>query len=80
MKVSEWAFDRVTEAFDKVAKDEAKELSIVQEIMVRSTEYLQRTIAPAWEQGGVAMSYLCPHCNSFPMEDYVLVCLWVKRA
>ena len=22
-------------------------------------------------QGGVTMSYLCPHCNSFPLEDYV---------
>ena len=30
-KVSEWAFDRIKEAFEKVAKDEAKKLSTVQE-------------------------------------------------
>ena len=26
MKVSEWAFDRIKEAFEKVAKDEARKL------------------------------------------------------
>ena len=28
-------------------------------------------IDPAGGQGGVKMSYLCPHCNSCPLEDYV---------
>ena len=59
------------EAFEKVAKDEARKLSIVQEIMIRSTDYLRRIIAPAGRQGGVTMSDLCPHCNRFPMKDYV---------
>ena len=58
-------------AFEKVAKDKARKLSIVQEIMIRSTDYLRRIVASAGEQGGVTMSYLCPHCNSFPTEDYV---------
>ena len=43
-------------------KDEARKLSTVQEIMLRSTDYLRRIIAPAGGQGGVTMSYLCPHC------------------
>ena len=46
-------------------------MSTVQEIMLRSTDYLWRIIAPVGGQGGVTMSYLCPHCNSFPLEDYV---------
>ena len=71
MKVSEWAFDRTMEAFEKVAKDESRKLSTVQEIIITSTDCLRRIIAPAGRQGGVTMSYLCPHCNSFPMEDYV---------
>ena len=71
VKATEWAFDIIKEAFEKVAKDEARKLSAVQEIMLRSTDYLRRTIAPVGGQGGVAMSYLCPHCNSFPMEDFV---------
>ena len=33
VKVTEWAFDRIKEAFEKVAKDEARKLSTVQEIM-----------------------------------------------
>ena len=33
--------------------------------MLRSTDYLRRIIAPAGGQGGVTLSYVCPHCNSF---------------
>ena len=69
-KATEWAFDRIQEAFEKVAKDEARKLSTIQEIMIRSTAHLRRIIAPAGEEGGVTMSYLCPHCDSFPMKDH----------
>ena len=71
VKATEWAFDRINEVFEQVAKDEARKLSTVQENMIRSTDYLRRIIAPAGEQGGVTVSFLCPHCNSFPMEDNV---------
>ena len=71
MKASEWAFDRIKEAFEKVAQDEAEKVSIVQEIMLRNKDHLRRIIAPVGGQGEVTMSYLCPHCNSFPWEDYV---------
>ena len=50
---------------------EARKVSIVEEIMFKSTDYLRRIIAPVGGHGGVAMSYLCPHCNSFPLEDFV---------
>ena len=46
VKATEWAFDRIKEAFEQVAQDEERKLSIVQEIMIRSTDYLRRTIAP----------------------------------
>ena len=42
MKASEWAFDRIKEAFELVAKDETEKMSIV--IMLRSTDYLRRII------------------------------------
>ena len=54
-----------------MAQDEAREVSIVQEIMLKSTDYLRRIIAQVGGQGGVTVSYLCPNCNSFPLEDYV---------
>ena len=47
VEVTEWTFDRIKDAFEKVAKDEARKLSTVQEIMIRSTDYLRRKIAPA---------------------------------
>ena len=71
MKASEWAFDRIKEASEQVAQDEAEKVSSVQEIMLRSTDHLRLIIAPVGGQGGVTMSYLCPHCNSFPLEDYM---------
>ena len=59
VKGTEWPFDRIKEAFEKVAKDEGRKLSTVQKIMIRSTDYLRRIIALAGGgQGGVAMSYL----------------------
>ena len=53
------------------ASEEAEKVSIVQEIMLKSTDYLRRIIAPVGGHGRVTMSYLCPHCNSFPSEEYV---------
>ena len=69
VKATEWAFHRIKEAFEQVAQDEARKMSIVQEIMIRSTDYLRRIIAPVGGQGGVSMSYLFPHCNRFSFED-----------
>ena len=40
MTATEWAFDRKKESFEKVAKEEAKKLSTVQEIMTTSTDSL----------------------------------------
>ena len=34
VKTTEWSFDRMKEAFEQVAQDEARNLSIVQEIMI----------------------------------------------
>ena len=34
MKASDWAFDRIKEAFDLVAQDDAEKMSIVQQIML----------------------------------------------
>ena len=76
MKASEWAFDRIQEAFDLVAKDEARKVSVVQEITFKSTDNLRRIIAPVGGQGGVILFYLCPNCNSCPLEDYVW---WFSR-
>ena len=58
---------------------EVEKMSIVQEIMLKSTDYLRRIMAPSGGQGGVTMPCSCPNCNSFPIERLHLVGLWVKR-
>ena len=42
MKASGWAFDKIKEAFELVAQDETEKMSIVQEIMLRSTDFRRR--------------------------------------
>ena len=71
MKASVWAFDRIKEAFELIAQDEAEKMSIVQKTVLRSTDCLRRTIAPFGALGGVTMSYLCPNSTIFPLEDDV---------
>ena len=54
-----------------MAKDEAESLNMVQGIVLKNTDFLRRIIAPAGGQGGVTLSYLCPRCNSFSLENYI---------
>ena len=32
--------------------------------------FLRRIIAPVSAVGGVTLSFVCPHCRLFPLEDY----------
>ena len=57
------------------SKGRGNKVSVVQELLFKSTDYLRRIIAPVGGQGGVTMSYLCPNCTGFPLEDYVC---WVS--
>ena len=70
-KSSEWTFEGIREAYEKVAKDEIGRLGIVQEILRKSTDFLRRIIAAVDGMAGVTLSYVCPHCNSFRLEDYM---------
>ena len=68
VSAKEWAFERIREAFEKVAKDEAGSLIFAQGIILKSTDFLRRIIAAARGHEGVTLTYLCPHCNCFPLE------------
>ena len=70
-KLCEWTFERIREAYEKVAMDDIDRLSIAQEILRKSSDFLRRSIAPVDGMGGVNMSYVCPHCNCFPLDDYI---------
>ena len=61
---------RIREASEKVAKDGIGRLGIVQEILRKSTDFLLPVIAPVGGMG-VTLSYVCPHCNCFPLDDYI---------
>ena len=46
-------------------------MSIAQDILRKSTDVLRRIIAPVDGMGGVTLSYVCPQCSCFPLEDYI---------
>ena len=68
---SEWAFSKVKESYDKVAMEDAGGLSIAQDILRESTDFLRRIIVPAPASRGVTLSRVCPHCRCLPLEDYL---------
>ena len=69
-KLCEWTKERLQEAYDKVALEDVGRLCIAQDMLRRSTDFLRRIVAPVGEMGGVTLSYVCPHCSCFLLDDY----------
>ena len=78
MKASEWAFDRIKEAFEKVAQDEAEKVSIVQEIMLISTDYLRPIIAPVEGQSQCLETWIIAR-SSVSSQSNLTLSLVVKH-
>ena len=71
-KATEWAADRIQVAFEKVAKDEARKLSTVQEIMHDMKHRFFCGASSHQQEGKEALRcHICAYCNRFPMENYV---------
>ena len=74
MKALGWAFDRVKEAFDWVAKDEVEKMSIVQEIMFKSTVFAANHCA-RWRTRRSHNVVPVPKLQQFPFGRLRLVVL-----
>ena len=70
-----WTMAKLTESYCQAKHDDEKCRSIVQQIMQRSTDFRRRFIVSVEGQGGVTLSYVCPHCHRHPREDYIW---WVQ--
>ena len=70
-QLCEWTIERLQEAYDKVALEDIGRLSIAEDILRKSMDFLRRIIAPVDGMGGVTLSCVCPHCNSFSLDDYI---------
>ena len=62
--------ERLQETHDKVTMEDISRLSIAEENVRKSTDFLRRIVAPVCGMGGVTLSFVCPHCNCFPLDDY----------
>ena len=79
MKASEWAFDRIKEAFEKVAQDEAEKVRIVQEIVFEKHGLLAAHHRASWRTRRSHNVLLVPALQQFPIVRLRLVGLWVKN-
>ena len=71
-KLCEWTLERLQETCDKVvALEVIGRLSIAQDILRKSTDFLRRSCAPVDGMGGVTLSHVCPHRNFFPLDDHM---------
>ena len=66
-----WTFERLQEAYDNVVVEDIGRLSIAQQNLRKSTDFLRRIVAPMSAMGGVTLSKVCPHCSCFPLDDYI---------
>ena len=71
-EISEWACAGSKEAYDKVASEDVGRLSIAQDRLRKSTDFLKKKnierLRLVWS---VTLSFFCPNCNCFPWEDYI---------
>ena len=66
MKATEWAFKRVKETFELVAQVLARKVSIVQEIMFKSTDTLRAYHRASWRTRRSPNVLLVPALQQFP--------------
>ena len=45
--------------------------NVVQKIMQKSTDVLRRITVPVEGDGALTLSYVCPHRDRYPLEDYI---------
>ena len=69
--LSAWASFKVKECYEKVESEEKGRLSIAQDILRNSMDFLMRIIVPNDGVGGVTLSYVWTHCHCFSLEDYI---------
>ena len=65
-KLSEWTFERIREAYEKVAMDDIGRLGIAQEIPRKSTDFSRRISAPVDGMGGSFRRICLPALQRFP--------------
>ena len=67
-EVNPWTWSKLQEFYHEVKQVDDQRKSVVQ-IMQRSTDFLRRIIVPVEGQGRVPLSWVCPHCHRYPLED-----------
>ena len=78
-KLNAWTSAKLRVCFCEVEQEEEERNSMVQHISQKSTDFLRRIIVPVEGQGGVTLSYVCPHCHRYPLEEAVQLvvrCVW----
>ena len=70
-KLSVWASIEEGECHDEVEAEDDGRSSVAQDVLRKSTDFSRRITAPNGGAGGATLSYVCPHCHCFPLEDHI---------
>ena len=62
---------KLRECYYEVRQEDDERKSIVHQTLQKSTDFLRSIIVPLGGQGEVTLSYVCPHCHRYPVEDYI---------
>ena len=57
------------ECDSEVEQEDEGRLTVAQDILRKSTDFLRRIITPVTGQGGVSLSHVCPPCHRHPLAD-----------
>ena len=68
-KLSAWPSVKLRERYSEVEQKDEERKSTVQQILDKSTDFLRRITVPVEGQGAVTLSYVCPRCHRYPLED-----------
>ena len=62
-RLNAWTRVKMQECCHAVRQEDDDRKSIAQQISHKSTDFLRWILVPVGGQGGVTLSYVCPHCH-----------------
>ena len=60
-ELNPWTMAKLKESYFEAKQDDDQRKSVVQQIKQKNTDFLRRIFVPVEGQGGVTLSYVCPH-------------------
>ena len=71
-RLNAWACAKLRDCYSEVEQEDEDRKSAAKLILQQGTDFSRLIVVPVEGQGGVTLSYVCPHCHRYAHED----CIW----